>query len=254
MLEDWKAKGKKYGIIAGRFQPFNEGHADLVRAVLQAGLIPLITLTETCGDERNPFSVEQRIKMIRAVFPEIPESHIFTHQPTQRGAGDERASIDSHHKPFLDKADECVIFYRRKTEDLRDLILDGATYPHSHYIDFRTKPLGLFDCQQVTQEMFAERQSSTRIREDIGAEYTELHPAARRIYITEQAEATLSGRPVGGDKTGDKPIIDANVAPLGESRGAYQLRVLREKGANAAIVVDKHLCGEPVSEPEPRKR
>ena len=50
-----KNKDKKYAIFVGRFQPYHFGHIELIRQKLDHGV----------PDERNPFTTEQTVKMIR---------------------------------------------------------------------------------------------------------------------------------------------------------------------------------------------
>jgi len=61
----------KYSLMIGRYQPFHEGHQKLVQKVLDEGKKVCIALRDTPIDENNPYSVEERTKMINEVFPDV---------------------------------------------------------------------------------------------------------------------------------------------------------------------------------------
>ena len=60
-----KNKDKKYAIFVGRFQPYLFGHIELIRQKLDHGVPALIMVRDIVPDERNPFTTEQTVKMIR---------------------------------------------------------------------------------------------------------------------------------------------------------------------------------------------
>jgi len=51
-------------LIPGRWQPFHEGHKSLIQAVLDEGNEVIVGIRTTDKDENNPFTIEERIKMI----------------------------------------------------------------------------------------------------------------------------------------------------------------------------------------------
>ena len=59
----------QYSLMIGRFQPFHKGHEALVRKVLDEGKNVCISLRDTPIDEANPYSVNERINMVKQVFP-----------------------------------------------------------------------------------------------------------------------------------------------------------------------------------------
>lgn len=59
---------KKYSIFIGRWQPFHEGHVQLIRKVYDEGKNILIMCRLTPVDNENPYTYEERRKMIREVF------------------------------------------------------------------------------------------------------------------------------------------------------------------------------------------
>lgn len=58
----------KSGLIIGRWQPFHEGHAWLVKQVMAMGHRPCIGIRNTDIDKDNPFSTIERIRMIYEYF------------------------------------------------------------------------------------------------------------------------------------------------------------------------------------------
>jgi len=56
---------KKYGIFIGRFQPYHWGHIELVEQKLKEGVPALIMVRDIEPDEKNPFTTEQTVDMIR---------------------------------------------------------------------------------------------------------------------------------------------------------------------------------------------
>lgn len=65
-------KPYRLGLVVGRFQVLHMGHADMIRQGLQLcdRLCVLLGSSQECGTENNPISYEQRLDMLRAVFPE----------------------------------------------------------------------------------------------------------------------------------------------------------------------------------------
>ena len=66
----------KYSLMIGRFQPFHDGHEALVRLVLNEKRDQktnekkrvCIAIRSTMQDEENPYSIEQRMRMIQDRF------------------------------------------------------------------------------------------------------------------------------------------------------------------------------------------
>lgn len=62
----------EYSLFIGRFQPLHFGHVKLMRTVLDEGGKVCIGIRDTKKDKKNPYSVIERIDMIREEFsPEI---------------------------------------------------------------------------------------------------------------------------------------------------------------------------------------
>lgn len=60
----------KYSLFIGRWQPLHQGHLAIFDKMRQEGRKILIGIRNTGIDESNPFSVEERIKMIKEQVPD----------------------------------------------------------------------------------------------------------------------------------------------------------------------------------------
>ncbi|MEK6828600.1 MAG: adenylyltransferase/cytidyltransferase family protein [Nanoarchaeota archaeon] len=58
-------KDKKRAIFIGRFQPYHNGHIELIKQKLNQGIPVLIMVRDIEPDEKNPFTTEQTFKMIK---------------------------------------------------------------------------------------------------------------------------------------------------------------------------------------------
>jgi len=58
-------KDKKRAIFIGRYQPYHAGHLSLVQQKLNVGIPALIMVRDIEPDEKNPFTTEQTVSMIR---------------------------------------------------------------------------------------------------------------------------------------------------------------------------------------------
>lgn len=67
---DEHPQNKKYSMFIGRWQPLHEGHQALFDSVRQEGKNILIGVRNTGIDENNPFSIAERIKMIKTQIPD----------------------------------------------------------------------------------------------------------------------------------------------------------------------------------------
>ena len=56
---------KKYAIFIGRFQPYHYGHIELIEQKLKNGSPILIMVRDIEPDEKNPFTTEQTVSMIK---------------------------------------------------------------------------------------------------------------------------------------------------------------------------------------------
>lgn len=58
-------ESKKYAIFIGRFQPYHYGHIELIQQKLDSGSPVLIMVRDIEPDEKNPFTTEQTVLMIK---------------------------------------------------------------------------------------------------------------------------------------------------------------------------------------------
>ena len=58
----------KRAMFIGRWQPFHNGHKWLINQKLSEGKPILIAVRDIPPDEKNPFTTEQTIKMVREVY------------------------------------------------------------------------------------------------------------------------------------------------------------------------------------------
>ena len=58
-------KDKKRAIFIGRYQPYHQGHLSLVQQKLDDGIPALIMVRDIEPDEKNPFTTEQTVSMIK---------------------------------------------------------------------------------------------------------------------------------------------------------------------------------------------
>ena len=63
--EPTKNKDKKYAIFVGRYQPYHYGHINLIQQKLDEGIPALIMVRDIEPDEKNPFTTEQTVSMIK---------------------------------------------------------------------------------------------------------------------------------------------------------------------------------------------
>jgi adenylylsulfate kinase len=69
LLEKYQSN-KKYSLFIGRWQPLHDGHKTLFEQVRKEGKNILIGIRDTIIDESNPYSVQERIEMIKEQVPD----------------------------------------------------------------------------------------------------------------------------------------------------------------------------------------
>ena len=57
-----------YSLFIGRWQPFHRGHKKLIDSVLLTGKKVCIGIRDTRISKKNPYSVAQRVSMIRNIY------------------------------------------------------------------------------------------------------------------------------------------------------------------------------------------
>lgn len=63
----------KKGLVLGRFQPFHLGHLELIKSIVNEQIEPLICIgsAQHSHSEENPFTVDERKKMIEEVMKDL---------------------------------------------------------------------------------------------------------------------------------------------------------------------------------------
>ena len=63
----------KKGLVLGRFQPFHLGHLELIKSIVNEQIEPLICIgsAQHSHSEENPFTVDERKKMIEGVMKDL---------------------------------------------------------------------------------------------------------------------------------------------------------------------------------------
>jgi nicotinamide-nucleotide adenylyltransferase len=139
---------KKIGLAVMRLQPFHEGHAILIRRMLQMCDEAVIAVgsTQESGTARNPYTYEERRMMIQNAFPEAKNLRILP--LTDIGAKSKREWVD-YLMGELDKA--------------------GVPHP-THYFSGSDEDAGWYtetgwEIVIVDRETEGKGHSATRIRE-----------------------------------------------------------------------------------------
>ena len=67
------------GLICGRFQTFHIGHESLVETGLKLcdRILILIGSAQECGTMRNPFNINTRTDMLKAIYGDEPNVMIY---------------------------------------------------------------------------------------------------------------------------------------------------------------------------------
>lgn len=224
---------KRYGLYIGRFQSFHEGHANTIQKIMDEGYEPVIFIKSITGDSKNPLSPEQRQRMIQLRFPDLPSENIHI---LNGGRTEERGTFAKvlakmgrlRHLIAITNEnyglENSVLFYHGKDEDKLNVPLFGKV----HINELLSRVYPALEVQEFTEDMFERIYSATAIRENFGEHRQDLHPAVENYYVAETVAALLNNRPIGADSRYDRPIVDATTAPLGETLGQYQLRLLAE--------------------------
>lgn len=196
MQRDWKAEGKKFAVIAGRFQPFHEGHADLVEYAIALGLEPIIMIADIPSSNRNPLTVEQRVKLIKTRFPQIPDAHFGTWQPTTKIGEEARGDVDGFIMSLqkISPTNECVMLHIAKGVDMRDQLLDGKVYAHTQYGVLLNRPHTELDGEVLDDAAFSRVLHASNIRRDFQRHRGDMYPANAIEYERMIAQSRTTER------------------------------------------------------------
>lgn len=59
-------------LFIGRWQPWHNGHSELINTKLKLGIPILIAVRDILPDEKNPFTTDQTVNMIKTVYKDNP--------------------------------------------------------------------------------------------------------------------------------------------------------------------------------------
>ena len=61
----------QYSLFIGRWQPFHDGHKKLIQLVLDEGKNVCVAIRDTELSDDNPYTIDERQKMIVDTFPQV---------------------------------------------------------------------------------------------------------------------------------------------------------------------------------------
>ena len=121
----------KVGIAVGRFMPFHIGHNAIIQDIIRDGRIPVIILGGMDKeDERHPLTYDDRVKLIRKVYPMGCKFIGIRDQDnwTEWYNSVKQAMID------LDiKKEQAVLYTHNKEIDRKDFEYNGKIYQNEFY-------------------------------------------------------------------------------------------------------------------------
>ena len=65
-------------LFIGRYQPFHEGHQKLIGSVLSEGKRVVVAVQDTPFEEKNPYTLEERIKRIKEFYKNNPMVEVIS--------------------------------------------------------------------------------------------------------------------------------------------------------------------------------
>jgi bifunctional NMN adenylyltransferase/nudix hydrolase len=121
------------GVVVGRFQPLHKGHCAVIdHALRHSDRVMVIVGSSNVVDERNPFTTEERISMLKLLYPYID---IASKKDVQgddfKWASQLALTVMAFTK--IPKVEHVKLFYHRKLQDEKsgshymDLLVDAFT-------------------------------------------------------------------------------------------------------------------------------
>lgn len=242
------AKGEKYAVLFGRFQPLHKGHVEMIRRIIASGLELHVIVNSKVDtpDERNPYSYAQRKEIFkRELGDEIKAHKLHLHEikdvylgqrdkagnPVETGEG--VRTLKTFIRDNVGSLNKTVIFYAEKNEDKKAYLMDGFTCGDDcgngiHYIDLltdsvadpkydnksRPELLGLERFALAPVQMNGQTMHASKVRDEMKKDdnttgWNKMLSDGVRTYILSQEELALrNGRTVGGPQKHDQPMIN----------------------------------------------
>lgn len=139
----------EYGVLMGRFQPFTNGHSEIVQEILRDGKTPIICIgSANKTDLRNPLSARDRQKLIRLVYPFGCKFVILDDKDNWT---DWFNNIDNELKTIQPNKDKITLYSHRKAEDKTNFEYCGKHYKEESYVKmFEIEGYNIKNINEVT--------------------------------------------------------------------------------------------------------
>ena len=121
---------KTYAAVIMRAQPLHVAHIEIIQHMIDDGYAPLVILgsANSTDKERNPYSYEQRDKMLEDVFPGIMTAPLNDYYDWDTWIVDIRNIMDSY--------DSTVLYTFNKEEDrYKSFEANGKIYTDAYFSD-----------------------------------------------------------------------------------------------------------------------
>jgi nicotinamide mononucleotide adenylyltransferase len=174
-----KKDSKRYGIFIGRFMPFHIGHNAIIQDIIRDGRIPVIILGGYGKeDERHPLSYDDRINLIRKVYPMGCK---FIGIKDQDNWNEWYDSVKCALTDLEINKEQIILYSHNKESDRKDFEYKGKVYQNEFY----TKMFEENNVQIKTLEEFVDRKGKVVHASNIRAdeEYA-IRNLDARVYRT----------------------------------------------------------------------
>ena len=168
--EPTKNVDKKYAIFVGRYQPYHFGHIELIKQKLNEGIPALIMVRNIEPDERNPFTTEQTVSMIKKYLTESREK-------LAKGKDHNNIFVSTHGKQISRHS-----FWHRIKAYLQRVDVKKEVHPHTLRHAFATHMLNNGADLRVVQLLLGHSDlNTTQIYTEVARQrlkrlHTEHHP------------------------------------------------------------------------------
>jgi len=125
-----KPKSRNIGIFLGRFQPFHNGHNEIIQEIIKDKRIPVILIGGVNKkDDRHPLSFKDRKKLIKLIYPDIEIISLNDNENWTIWFKNVLKILEKY------KNDDIVIYVHKKDIDKCDFECFGKKYKNAHYSD-----------------------------------------------------------------------------------------------------------------------
>ena len=143
----------EYGVFVGRCMPFHNGHNAIIQKIIRDGKKPIIILGgKGKKDERHPLSFEDRVKLIKKVYP--MDGIIFIGLEDQN---DWTSWYNSVKQGLIDNditKEQITLYAHNKPEDNKDFEYRGKWYTNASYTEmFKDNGVKIQEIESITCEL-----------------------------------------------------------------------------------------------------